>query len=125
MKVMLMRPSRSLTPPAPTSAAGITLPADGFIPETTLDFWLRAGLATRDGAMLALTDGRRFTLVEGLRILGRRDGESDPYSLTGRVMSLGALLKRGAVLSPHGARIGAATYDLDFGSLAQPWAAPT
>ena len=122
---MFMRPTRSTTPPIPTSAAGVTLPADGFIPETTLELWVRTGLAARDGAVLTFGDGRRYMLVEGLRILGRRDGESDPYSLTGRVLSLGAILKRGAVLSPNGARIGAATYDLEFGSVVQPWSVPT
>ncbi len=96
----------------------LSVPADGFLPEATVEAWLRAGLAERDGAALRLRDGRVLALAEGLRILGRRDGESDPYSLTGRVVTLGTLLKRGAVLSSTGARIGAATYDIELGFVA-------
>lgn len=118
---MLTRPHRSLTPAQPMTAESIGVPADGFLPESTLESWTRAGLCTRETASLSLRDGRRFSIVEGLRILGRRDGESDPYSLTGRVVSLGALLKRGAVLSTAGVRLGAATYDIELGVIAQAW----
>ncbi len=93
---------------------------DGFLPDATLEEWVRVGTASREGAMLVTRDGRRFVLVDGLRILGRRNGDSDPYGFTGRILTLRALLKRGALLSPDGIRLGAAIYDVQFGSVAEP-----
>jgi hypothetical protein len=114
---MLSRFNRTPTPPPAQllRAEDLTVPADGFIAETAVEAWVRAGLGVRKDARLELTDGRALILVEGLRILGRRDGESDPYSLTGRVMTLGTLVKRGATLNASGARLGAATYDIELG----------
>lgn len=97
-----------------------TLLGDGFLPDATLDEWVRTGVASREGATLRLRDGRVFVLVDGLRILGRRNGDSDPYGFTGRIFTLRALLRRGALLSPDGIRLGAAIYDVQFGSVAEP-----
>ena len=58
--------------------------------------------------------------MDGLRILGRRDGDSDPYGLTGRVLSLRSVLRRGGLLSSDGVRIGPAIYDAAFGVLLTP-----
>ena len=107
------------------AAQSLLVPADGFLSEATIELWVRAGVALRSPGLLTMRDGRVFTLVESIRILGRRDGESDPYSLTGRVMSLRSLVKMGAVLSASGARIGAASYDLEFGAAVEPSATPS
>jgi len=112
-------PSRSSSFPRVHAAAG-TLLGDGFVPDSTLEEWVRVGSAERTGAVLTLTDGRRFALVDAVRMLGRRNGDSDPYGFTGRILTLRALLRRGALLSPDGARLGAAIYDVQFGSIAEP-----
>jgi hypothetical protein len=109
--------SRSSSYPRVDAPAGSLL-GDGFVPDRTLEEWLRTGAARRDGALLVLSDGRRFALTDGLRILGRRNGDSDPYGITGRVLGLRSLLKRGALLSADGVRLGPVIYDVELGSIA-------
>lgn len=113
-----LRNTRHGSYPRIDAGAGALL-GDGFLPDATVEEWVRTGGATRDGAMLVLRDGRKFVLIDGLRILGRRNGDSDPYGFTGRILTLRALLKRGALLSPDGIRLGAAIYDVQFGSIAE------
>jgi hypothetical protein len=96
---------------------------DGFVPDSALEEWIRTGAAAREGARLTLSDGRKYVLTDGLRILGRRNGESDPYGLTGRILALRALLRRGALLSADGVRLGASIYDVEFGLIAEPLSA--
>jgi hypothetical protein len=119
--VNTQRPIRQSSTYPRVDAGGAVL-GDGFIADAQLDEWLRNGLADRDATnrdegVLQLSDGSRFSLVDGLRILGRRDGDSDPYGLTGRVMSLRSVLRRGGLLSSDGVRIGPAIYDAAFGVL--------
>lgn len=111
--------TRSSTFPR-VDAGGGALLGDGFVSDATLEDWGRTGVGTRVGALLTLSDGRRFALTDGLRILGRRNGDSDPYGLTGRVITLRSILRRGGLLSPDGVRLGAAIYDVAFGVLAEP-----
>ena len=100
-------------------AAGALL-GDGFVADSTLEEWKRTGVGTLTGTVLLLNDGRRFALSDGLRILGRRNGDSDPYGLTGRILTLRSILRRGGMLSPDGVRLGAAIYDVGFGVIAEP-----
>ncbi|MBL8744660.1 MAG: hypothetical protein JNK04_26305 [Myxococcales bacterium] len=92
---------------------------DGFLADAVLDEWKRTGIATVSGTILTLSDGRRFTMTDGLRILGRRNGDSDPYGLTGRILTLRSILRRGGLLSPDGVRLGAAIYDVGFGVITE------
>ena len=115
--------TRSSTYPRLDVAGGALL-GDGFVPDAVMDEWVRSGFAVRTGATLALSDGRRFALSDALRILGRRNGDSDPYGLTGRLLTLRSILRRGGLLSPDGVRLGAAIYDVEFGSLTEPLPAP-
>ncbi len=92
---------------------------DGFLGDSTLDEWKRSGAATVSGTIMTLSDGRRFTMTDGLRILGRRNGDSDPYGLTGRILTLRSILRRGGLLSPDGVRLGAAIYDVGFGVITE------
>lgn len=91
------------------------LPPDGFISDAILATWIRAGIATRNGNAVSMRSGVDLILTDALRVLGRRDGESDPYGLTGRVSSLRSLIDRGATLHTNGIRIGASTYDVELG----------
>jgi hypothetical protein len=122
---MNSRQNRSSFPPhssgpispsrAPSSPGVSILPQDGFISDAILTAWVRGGLATRVGNAVAMRSGVDLILTDALRVLGRRDGESDPYGLTGRVLSLRSLIDRGATLHTNGIRIGASTYDIELG----------
>lgn len=111
--------TRSSSFPRVDAGKGALL-GDGFVSDSVLEDWKRSGVATVEGAQMTLSDGRRFALVDGLRILGRRNGDSDPYGLTGRVLSLRSVLRRGGMLSHDGVRLGAAIYDAGFGVIAEP-----
>ncbi len=115
----MTRLSRSSSYPR-VDVSGSSLAGDGFIPDALLEDWVRSGTARREGAFLTLSDGRSFALTDGLRILGRRNGDSDPYGFTGRILALRSLLRRGALLSADGVRLGAVIYDIEFGSIAEP-----
>ncbi len=99
---------------------------DGFVAEVVLDGWQRRGSAQRVGGVLWLEGDRVHDVVDAVRVLGRRNGESDPYGWTGRVFPLRELLRLGASLGPDGCKLGAAAYDVEFGVLVeqQPVAEP-
>lgn len=118
------RLSRSSSYPRVDVAPGSLL-GEGFVSDPTLEEWVRTGAARRDGALLTLSDGRRFAITDALRILGRRNGDSDPYGFTGRILALRSLIRRGALLSADGVRLGAVIYDIEFGSIAEPLAPST
>jgi hypothetical protein len=115
-------PQKSSVPPSRTysSPTVAIVPADGFLSDTTLSAWIRAGAARRDGHVLKMAAGEDLILTDGLRVLGRSDGESDPYGFTGKVMSLRSLIDRGAMIRSNGMRLGSATYDVELGVIAEP-----
>jgi hypothetical protein len=92
---------------------------DGFVPEAMVDGWVRAGAVARAGSCLRARDGHRLVLREALRVIGRRNGDTDPYGLTGRVDTLRDFVRRGATVSADALRLGPAVYDIEFGFLAQ------
>jgi hypothetical protein len=108
-------PPRS-APPVPSVRIG----ESGFVSDATLDAWTRAGAATRTGSLLTTADGRSFSLRDAVRVLGRRNGDTDPYGLTGRVEALRDFIRRGATLSSDALRLGPAVYDVEYGALALP-----
>jgi hypothetical protein len=108
-----------LAHPGVTGHGAAVLLGDGFVADSILEEWKRTGVGSLSGTVLSLNDGRRFTLTDGLRILGRRNGDSDPYGLTGRILTLRSILRRGGMLSPDGVRLGAAIYDVGFGMIAE------
>ena len=108
------------TPPGSGQAARVRIGDDGFVPEAALDAWQRVGEVVRAGAVACMRDGRRYVLQDALRVLGRRNGETDPYGFTGRDASLRDLVRQGSILSSDGLRLGAAVYDVEFGVLAFP-----
>lgn len=116
--------SRSSVPPPPRRESA-TLPAvriapDGFVPDAIVDGWTRSGAATRAGALLTLSDGRRYVLRDAVRVIGRRNGDTDPYGFTGRVEALRELLRRGVTLAADAIRLGPAAYDVEYGVIAAP-----
>jgi hypothetical protein len=80
---------------------------------------VRGGSVTRNGSSLRLAGGGELILIDALRVLGRSDGDSDPYGFTGKVVSLRTLLDRGATIQSNGMRLGAASYDIELGYIVQ------
>jgi hypothetical protein len=91
---------------------------DGFASEATVDAWVRSGVAVRSGSLLTIHDGRRFLLRDAVRVLGRRNGDTDPYGFTGRVDALRDFIRRGANISADALRLGPAVYDIEYGFIA-------
>lgn len=100
----------------PPGHARVRVGEDGFVSDAQLEAWTRAGDAVRVGASLASADGRRWVLTDALRVLGRRNGETDPYGLTGRVLGLRQVLLQGGALFADALRLGAAIYDVEYGA---------
>ncbi len=126
-------PFRSSPPPAvpparrdpaptypPAALPVVRIGEDAFVSEITVDAWVRAGAAVRVGALLTVHDGRRLLLRDAVRVLGRRNGDTDPYGFTGRVDALRERIRRGASISLDALRLGPAVYDLEYGFLAVP-----
>jgi hypothetical protein len=110
-------------PPAsvPTAApATVHIGEDAFVSEAAVAGWVRAGVATRAGALLTTNDGRAFLLRDAVRVLGRRNGDTDPYGFTGRVESIRDFIRNGASISTDALRLGQAVYDIEYGYLAAP-----
>lgn len=110
------------TNPPPSTAHAATkvrLAYDGFVSDAILAGWVQVGDVVRAGALLKVRDGRRYVLTDALRILGRANGETDPYGLTGRVSTLRDLLGQGATLSASSIRLGPAIYDVELGFIAR------
>jgi len=98
----------------------VRIPEDGFVSEAIADGWVRSGAATRAGALLTLSDGRRLVLRDAIRVLGRRNGDTDPYGFTGRVDAIREMIRRGASLTADALKLGPAVYDVEFGVLVAP-----
>ncbi len=115
-------PPRSLSGTVPVRVPGTVPPprieADTFVPEVTLDGWVRGGAVARAGGLLTTPDGRRFVLRDAIRVLGRRNGDTNPYGFTGKVEPIRELIRRGASISADALRLGPAVYDVEFGFVA-------
>jgi len=70
------------------------------------------------------SDGQGFVLFEAVRVLGRTDGDTDPYGLTGVVESLCELLRAGATLTAEMMQLGSACYRIERGVIAISEGAP-
>ncbi len=114
MNAMHKSSSRPPTYDTPSVCVG----ESGFVPDRVLEGWLRTGEATRAGATLTSRAGQRYLIRDALRVLGRRNGETDPYGFTGRVEALRDIIRQGAIVASDGLRLGAAIYDVEFGVIA-------
>ena len=91
---------------------------DGFVEQRVLADLLFRKCIRRLGAGLVSCGGRAYRLREAIRVLGRADGHSDPYGLTGAVETLDELLRAGASVSAGAMQLGSATYLVERGVLA-------
>jgi hypothetical protein len=102
----------------PAIPPSIRVGGDGFLSEAQVDGWGRSGAAVRVGCLLRTHDGRRFLLRDAVRVLGRRNGDTDPYGLTGKVEAIRDFIRRGANVSTDALRLGPAVYDIEYGFVA-------
>ena len=111
----------STRPPPPST---LEVPPDGFVPEHDLAMACGRGVAVRTGAVLSLRDGRRFALEAAVRVLGRYDGETDPFGLTGAIEPIASLLRRGFVIGAERVALGKLVYDVVCGAVLHPFGSP-
>ncbi len=110
-----VRPSSQPPPKAGRDVPALRIDDGAFVSDATLDGWVRSGAASRAGALLGAADGRRYVLRDAIRVIGRRNGDTDPYGLTGRVESIRDYIRQGAAVSADALRLGPAVYDIEHG----------
>jgi hypothetical protein len=92
-----------------------------FFPRAALDEWLSENRVEIGGRELLLkSEGRRYRIVEAVRILGEVSGLTDPYDIVGRVKSVAFVTELGAELLESSMVLGDNAFDVVPGFLATP-----
>jgi hypothetical protein len=92
-----------------------------FFPQAALDQWIVDGSVDLQQAELTiLGEGRRYKLVEGVRVLREVSGGGDPHDLVGRVKPLSQLEQLGAEIVETSMLLGDKAYDVEPGWLGLP-----
>lgn len=86
-----------------------------FFPQTALDQWLHDGSAELREGQLTVAGGRRFHVVEALRVLQEVSGIGDSRDLVGRVKARDQLAEAGAEIVETSMIIGECAYDVEPG----------
>jgi hypothetical protein len=91
-----------------------------FFPQTALDQWMSDGSAELRDGQLTLPLGRRFSVVEALRVLREVSGLGDSRDLIGRVKARAQLAELGAEIVETSMLIGDCAYDVEPGWVGAP-----
>jgi hypothetical protein len=92
-----------------------------FFPQGALDEWVAGDLVDLDRDELTIrSEGRKYRIVEAVRILREVAGSPDVHELVGRVKSVGYLAELGAELLEQSMIIGEAAYDVVPGFAGAP-----
>jgi hypothetical protein len=92
-----------------------------FFPQAALDRWLSEGTVELSDSELILTArGRRYRLVEAVRVLGLVGGGQDVHEIIGRVKTVAYLRELGAELLGDSMIIGDLAYQVVAGFGASP-----
>jgi hypothetical protein len=118
-----LEPEESGIMPAPRQAISRPLAAEpqgealetGFISEQQLADLLFRRRVRRVGPGVVASGGRQFAIREAVRVVGRADGHSDPYGLSGVVESMSDLVRAGAQLNGHMMLLGSVSYCIERG----------
>lgn len=90
-----------------------------FLPQYVLDGWLAAGKAElASGQLTTKPDGRRYRVVESVRVLAEVTGGSDSYGLVGKVKPLLYVRELGAELLGDSMVLDDNAYDVVLGWVA-------
>jgi hypothetical protein len=92
-----------------------------FFPQAALDEWVADNRVDIKGEELTLkNEGRRYRIIEAVRILREVTGADDPHELLGRVKSRAFLLELGAELLEGSMILGDNAYDVVQGFVGAP-----
>jgi hypothetical protein len=92
-----------------------------FFPQAALDQWLDEGrieLATNQ--LVVRADGRKYRIVEAVRVMAELSGGGDAHDLVGRVKTVPFLSELGAELLDTSMVIGDLAYDVVPGFIGTP-----
>jgi hypothetical protein len=92
-----------------------------FFPQQALDQWLSEAAVEVDGNLLVIKNGgRRYRLIEAVRVVAEVSGSPDLEELCGRVKSVSYLTELGAELLGDSMVMGDAAYDVVPGWMGTP-----
>lgn len=92
-----------------------------FFPQTALDEWVSEDRVELKGEELTLKrEGRRYRIIEAVRILREVTGSDDPHELLGRVKTRAFLVELGAELLEGSMILGDNAYDVAQGFIGAP-----
>lgn len=92
-----------------------------FFPEAAVNDWIVAEVVdVRDGELTILSEGRRYALVEAVRVLREVTGSVDGHDLIGRVKTRAQLDPLGAEIIETSMLLGDAAYDIEPGWVGAP-----
>jgi hypothetical protein len=92
-----------------------------FFPQSALDVWLSDGTVDLRGDELTIVaEGRRYRLMEAVRIVNEVTGAPDAHDLVGRVKPKALLLDKNAEVLEGSLILGDNAYDVVPGWLGEP-----
>jgi hypothetical protein len=92
-----------------------------FFPQTALDEWVLENRVDLKGEELTLkVEGRRYRILEAVRVVREVTGADDPHELLGRVKTRGYLVELGAELLEGSMIFGDNAYDVVQGFIGAP-----
>ena len=92
-----------------------------FFPQSALDEWVSEGRADVKAEEVTLKNlGRRFRMIEAVRILREVTGTPDPHEVIGRVKTRAFLMEMGAELLESSMIMGDNAYDVIPGFVGAP-----
>jgi len=91
-----------------------------FISKQRLADWSQRGFVQVEGTRMTLTDGKSFTMVEGVYFAEVVGGEPDPNGLVGKVKTAQQLADMGAEHYKDTALLGDIGYNVHEGYIGEP-----
>jgi len=92
-----------------------------FFPQAALDQWLAENKVELTGNQLVIrSEGRRYRLVEAVRVLAEVTGTEDANELAGKVKTLNYVTELGAELLGTSMIVGDNAYDVVHGFIGAP-----
>ncbi len=92
-----------------------------FFPQAALDEWITEDrVDLKNDELTIKSEGRRYKIIEAVRILREATSSSDPHELIGRVKSRAFLEELGAELLENSMIIGDNAYDVVQGFVGAP-----
>src|SRR5271165_2448074 len=92
-----------------------------FFPEDSVNEWIVGErIDVRNGELTIVAEGRRYELVEAVRVLREVTGSVDAGDLVGRVKTRAELDDLGAEIIEASMLLGDAAYDIQLGWVGRP-----